>query len=252
MMKRKAVVNLIEETTAVLNQAVTFGIGDTKVSEDFKQNLSENMYVFSGFKTFHEMKEAASLLLDDKGNRKPFNQYLNDVQTINEEYNKHYLKAEYDFTTASAQMAAKWNELAEDEERYYLQYRTMGDGKVRKAHAELEGVTLPASDTFWDSFYPPNGFGCRCTVSKVRKSKYSQSDSGVAIEQGNKATAGKHSEMFRFNAGKKQAAYPAYNSYTIKSCSTCEDTGFKLAKTPKNELCAACGVIRGLKDKRKE
>lgn len=251
MLKAKPVLNLIEETTAVLSKAVTFGIGDTEVNAEFTKNLTENIYVFSGFKTFHEMKEAANMLVDDKGNRKPFNQYLNDIQTINSTYNKQYLGAEYQFTTSSAQMAAKWGELSEDEERYNLQYRTAGDGKVRKAHAALEGITLPASDPFWNEFYPPNGFGCRCNAVKVRKSKYPQSDSSDSAKKGKEATAGKHAEMFRFNPGKKQAAYPAYNSYTIKSCSTCSDTGFKLAKTPKNELCAACVVIRGLKDKRK-
>ena len=160
MMQSRPILELIEETAAVLKKAVVYGIGEVAENSLLSQKLQESTYVFSGFKSFHEMKEAAGLLVDENGNRKPFKDYLNDVQKINSTYNKQYLSVEYDFTTASAQMAAKWDELTEDEERYYLQYRTMGDSKVRKAHAELNGITLPASDPFWNNYYPPNGFGC--------------------------------------------------------------------------------------------
>lgn len=252
MLNEQPVRSLIDQTVEYLNNAIHYGLGDSKADETLTERLRNSTYMFSGFKTFHEMKEAAHLLVDEKGNRKPFERYLNDVQKINETYNKHYLKAEYEFASGSAMMAAKWDELTQDEERYNLQYRTVGDNKVRKAHKELDGITLPASDPFWDSYYPPNGWACRCSVAKVRKSKYSQSDSSDSIKKGNEATAGKHQEMFRFNPGKQQAAYPAYNSYTIKKCSTCSKEGFTLAKVPNNELCQACGVIREMKKEREK
>lgn len=247
MMGEQPVRSLVEQTAALLNNAISYGLANGKPSEKLVEGLRGSAYLFSGFKSFHEMKEAANLLVDENGNKKPFNQYLNDVQKINATYNKQYLKAEYDFASGSAQMAAKWDELAQDEDRYNLQYRTAGDDKVRKAHKELDGTTLPASDPFWNSYYPPNGWACRCTVSKVRKAKYAPSNSREAVEKGNKATAGKHQEMFRFNPGKQQAAYPAYNSYTIGKCATCSKEGFTLAKIPNNELCQACGVIREMK-----
>lgn len=247
MIKDAPVRALINETVTALNGAISLGTGNSKASEKLTEGLRNSTYMFSGFKSFHEMKEAANLLLDENGNRKPFNQYLNDVQKINATYNKHYLRAEYDFATGSAQMAAKWEELSEDEDRYNLQYRTAGDSKVRKAHQELDGITLPASDPFWNSYYPPNGWNCRCTVAKVRKSKYAQSDSKEAIGKGEEATAGKHQEMFRFHPGKQRAAYPAFNSYTVAKCDTCSKDGFKLAKVPNNELCQACGIVKEMK-----
>lgn len=252
MMKEAPVRSLINETAAVLGEGISLGIGKSTVSEKMAQGLRDSTYMFSGFKSFHEMKEAASLLVDENGNRKPFNQYLNDVQKINSAYNVHYLKAEYEFASASAQMGAKWEELSEDADRYNLQYRTAGDSKVRESHEKLNGTTLPADDPFWESFYPPNGWNCRCTVVKVRKSKYAASDSGEAVAQGEKATAGKHQEMFRFNPGKQRAAYPAYNSYTIAKCDTCSKNGFKLAKVPNNELCQTCGIIKEMKKEKEK
>ena len=245
MLGEKPVRRLIEETAAYLSKGIERGIVEEQPSEAMVSSLRESAGVFSGFKTFHEMKEAASLLLDEKGGLKPFEQFSNDVQKINDAYNRHYLKTEYNFTVQSAQMAARWEDQQDDGEgRYLLQYRTAGDKKVRKAHQELEGITLPASDPFWDKYYPPNGFNCRCTVQKVRAAKYPATDGKEAMKAGDKATEGKYAEMFRFNPGKQRAAYPAYNSYTVKKCATCKKNGLKLAKIPSNELCAACPIIR--------
>lgn len=244
MLGEKPVRRLIEETAAYLSKGIERGIVEEQPSEAMVSSLRESAGVFSGFKTFHEMKEAAGLLLDEKGGLKPFEQFSNDVQKINDAYNRHYLKTEYNFTVQSAQMAARWEDQQDDGEgRYLLQYRTAGDKKVRKAHQELEGITLPASDPFWDKYYPPNGFNCRCTVQKVRAAKYPATDGKEAMKAGDKATEGKYAEMFRFNPGKQRAAYPAYNSYTVKKCATCKKNGLKLAKIPSNELCAACPII---------
>ena len=244
MLGEKPVRRLIEETAVYLSKGIERGIVEEQPSEAMVSSLRESAGVFSGFKTFHEMKEAAGLLLDEKGGLKPFEQFSNDVQKINDVYNKHYLKTEYNFTVQSAQMAARWEDQQDDGGgRYLLQYRTAGDKKVRKAHQELEGITLPAFDPFWDKYYPPNGFNCRCTVQKVRAAKYPATDGKEAMKAGDKATEGKYAEMFRFNPGKQRAAYPAYNSYTVKKCATCKKNGLKLAKIPSNELCAACPII---------
>lgn len=58
-------------------------------------------------------------------------------------------------------VAGKWERIEKDGDEYLLQYRTAGDDKVSPEHASLNGVTLPPSDTFWDEYYPPNGWNCR-------------------------------------------------------------------------------------------
>lgn len=245
MLRDDAIAGLIEETASFLSKGIERGLGESSPSEAMVNSLRKSVGVFSGFKTFHEMKEAAGMLLDESGNIKPFEQYYKDVQTLNDTYNKFYLKTEYDFTVASSEMAARWEEQRDDGGgRYLLQYRTVGDNKVRKEHRALEGITLPSSDPFWDSYYPPNGWRCRCTVTKVRAAKYPATDSKEAMTAGEKATEGKYAEMFRFNPGKQRAAYPAYNTYTISKCSVCKKGNVKLGKIPSNELCAACPIIR--------
>ena len=65
----------------------------------------------------------------------------------------------------SAHMAGRWQQLiANQERRPYLQYRTAGDSRVRPQHKAWNGLVYLISDDFWKTHYPPNGWGCRCTV----------------------------------------------------------------------------------------
>jgi|GEM_PF-859308 len=57
--------------------------------------------------------------------------------------------------------ATKWEQYERDGDRYYLQYRTVGDSRVPDEHAALNGTTLPVSHPFWDTHYSPNGWNCR-------------------------------------------------------------------------------------------
>lgn len=245
-MKAPQVVKFVRTTASVLNRAVDQGISKRKASDLLTERLKESCLVFSGLKTFHQLGEAFPSLTDEKGERKPFEQFLNDVRSIDENYNKYYLKAEYNFAVSSSQMAAKWEEFASKGDRYDLQYRTAGDSKVRESHRKLNRVTFPIDSPFWDQYFPPNGWGCRCNVVQVREGKYPVSDEKKAMQDGNQSTTGKHQEMFRFNPGKQQAAFPAYNPYTIKKCEGCSKNGYKLSKNVDNELCAGCDVIRGM------
>lgn len=143
-------------------------------------------------------------------------------------------------------MAARWKDFERDGDRYLLQYRTVGDKRVRRSHRLMQDITLPVTSKFWDWYFPPNGWNCRCTVVQVRKGKYPESNEQEAMNLGSQATAGKHQEMMRFNPGKQMACFPAYNPYTISRCKDCEyqPGKLKLVKAPDNELCAACKVIR--------
>ena len=246
IMADKNVQNLIEAHATVLDR----NLQSVEMSDIMRQRLTRSNYIFSGIKTFHELNEAFPSLLDENGNRKPFERFLNDVQKINDTYNSHYLRAEYNFVQSSAQMAAKWEQFAEDGDRYNLQYRTAGDDKVRPAHAALNGVTLPPSDPFWQTYYPPNGWNCRCTVVQVRKSKYPVTPHDEAMKRGEEALQDDTKGIFHFNPGIQQKTIPDYNPYTIRRCRDCDIAKGKLnlGFVPENELCAACKLVHKCQD----
>ena len=222
-----------------------------RMSNKMRERLTRSDYIFSGIKTFHELNEAFPSLLDDDGNRKPFERFLNDVRKIDETYNANYLHAEYNFVQASAQMAAKWERYSEDGDRYLLQYRTAHDDKVRPEHAALDRITLPMSDPFWESYYPPNGWNCRCTVAQVLRGKYQETPHKEAMDRGEEVLNGEKLSIFRFNSGKQGKTIPDYNPYTIKRCNDCDIAKGKLGLVNEivdNQLCAACSLLHSLKE----
>ncbi|MBR5860425.1 MAG: minor capsid protein, partial [Bacteroidaceae bacterium] len=148
------------------------------------------------------MREIGLSMLTDKGDIKPFNDFMADVRKINQQYNHNYLYAEYNHAVGTSLMAAKWHDFEQDGDRYNLQYRTANDDKVREEHALLHETTLPVNDPFWDKYYPPNGWNCRCTVVQVRKDKYQTSDPALAMLRGDNCTDGAKQKMFRYNPGK--------------------------------------------------
>ena len=186
-----------------------------------RRRLQRSNFIFSGLKTFHELNEAFPSLFDGNGNRKPFEQFLNDVRSIDSTYNANYLRAEYNFVTASAEMAAKWKQFMEDGDRYNLQYRPQKDDRVCSEHAALDGVTLPPSDPFWEEFYPPNGWNCRCAVVQVPKSKYDEIPHNDAMALGEAVLQRDTKGIFRFNPGIEQKTMSDYNPYTIRRCRDC-------------------------------
>jgi SPP1 gp7 family putative phage head morphogenesis protein len=235
--------NLIEAHAGVLDR----NLQRLEMSDLMRQRLTRSNYIFSGLKTFHELNETFPSLLDENGNKKTFERFLNDVRKIDETYNSNYLRAEYNFVQASAEMAAKWEKFMEDGDHYYLQYRTQHDDKVRPEHASLDRVTLPPTDSFWESYYPPNGWNCRCTVVQVLKRKYEPTPHDEAMSLGEDALQTDKKGIFRFNSGKEQKAVPDYNPYTIKRCRDCDIAKGKLDLDRKpvadNELCAACRLV---------
>jgi SPP1 gp7 family putative phage head morphogenesis protein len=44
------------------------------------------------------------------------------------------------------------------------EYSAVGDDRTRPTHMALDGLQFPANHPFWNKYYPPWDFRCRCTV----------------------------------------------------------------------------------------
>ncbi|MCF6185811.1 MAG: DUF935 family protein, partial [Bacteroidales bacterium] len=163
--------DLIKETALVFEKALGKGIELAKYTPDqaFKEKLTQSVWIFSGFKTDRQLKDISKLLwTGDK--LKPFNKFRDEVLKLHKAYNVNWLRTEYNQAVSATQSAVRWNKYEKNADRYFLQYRTAGDERVRTSHANLNRITLPVSDSFWNEHYPPNGWGCRCSVIEVLKS----------------------------------------------------------------------------------
>lgn len=217
MLQDAPVSALIGETNRILSMPIEDGI----MPAEMIRKLRNDVFIFSGCKTYWQLREVSAQLLDEKGNLKPYRKFLEDVknQGIYDRYNVQYLEAEYIFAESSAQMAAKWAEYKKDAQQYNLQYRTAADERVRESHQVLHNVTRPADDTFWNNYFPPNGWRCRCNVVQVRKGKFPETPPDDALKAGEKATTqiNKKGEnraaIFRFNPGKQKIIFPSHHPY---------------------------------------
>ena len=163
--------DLIEQIYNDVSQPVKEEFGQRWVDYDYKepksliQKFKKNLWQFSSAKTLTELEYINSLILDKNGRIKPEHQFMQDVKKANILFNRNYLQAEYQTAKRGAQTAHLWNKFLEQKEYYpNLVYRTVGDSRVRPEHAALNGVVKPIDDPFWKTYYPPNGWRCRCTV----------------------------------------------------------------------------------------
>lgn len=65
--------------------------------------------------------------------------------------------------------------------RPYWQYDAVNDAHTRPSHLAMDGRVFPADSAVWDSWFPPNGFRCRCTVKTLSKRQVEAR--GLKVEQ---------------------------------------------------------------------
>jgi SPP1 gp7 family putative phage head morphogenesis protein len=203
--------------------------------------LTQDVFLFSGAKTYVQLQQVSAQLLDADGNLKPFGKFKQDIATIDAAYNQRYLQTEYNYAVGTAQNAAKWGQYEAEQERYDLRYLTDNGPTVREAHRALEGTVLPVNDPFWDSYAPKNGWNCHCYVVQVRKGKYPLSDSAEALQKGAAATTvldkngNNAGAIFRFNPGKQQVIFPPKHPYHKLTPETAQQTLADLAEAGRKD-----------------
>ena len=176
--------------------------------KDFLRSLKHNAHVFSGAKTFQEVRLMSDFIADNQGRRVPFKEYEAKAREIFDDFNETYLKTEIFQAENSATMASKWQDIEEDKDILpMLKYQTVGDERVRADHRPLDGVTRPVSDPFWDTYYPPNGWRCRCEVLQEDEDEEATKLGGVKLPD--------VPPSMQINVGKKKVLFGPEHPYFI-------------------------------------
>lgn len=169
------------------------------------RQLEQDVYQFSMAKTYQQLKAISQALIGEDGKLRTFSQFRIAAAQVNNEFVNQWLQAEYQYAVASAQSAAQWQTIqATKDVLPLLKYITAGDERVRLEHQDIDGVVRPVDDTFWDIYYPPNGWGCRCDVLQL--------DTG-SITPLEKISLPDIKPIFMYNPGKRGFAFPPGHPY---------------------------------------
>ncbi len=175
-----------------------------------RQMLKTNCFAFSGAKTFSEIQELQDMIIDSNGKYKTFSDFKEAAQNINKEYNQNWLKSEYNNAVNSSLSASQFKRYEGDKDLYpYLIYQTAGDSHVRPEHQRMDGIKRPVDDSFWDTNYPPNDWGCRCDVVQDDSDR-DVTKSYEAFERGSEAVK---NQLFKNNPGKSGVIFKDSHPY---------------------------------------
>lgn len=199
----------INKTSETLREGIRKGYGKVGYNKGDIENIismMRNAHIFSTYKNADFQQKVASKLYDKDGKPKPFHEFEQEVLKLNKFYNKIYLQAEYLIFKRSAQAVKQWEDIQRRKRLYpNLEYKTVGDNHVRDEHAVLNGKIRAIEHSFWDTYYPPNGWRCRCYV--VQTDKPSNGDDVPAITEKNVP------KMFQRNVGKDKEIFANTHPY---------------------------------------
>ncbi|MBO7567547.1 MAG: minor capsid protein [Bacteroidales bacterium] len=235
--------DLLQATVKPYIDGITKGYGKTLADVDWNtpdaktlQKLTENVFQFSASKDFHILSDMTAALKGADGKMRSFDDFRAEVDKMNVKYNQNWLRTEYNQAVASSQCAARWTDFEKHSKSMpFLQYQAVMDGNTRAEHAALHGVIKRVDSDFWDKYYPPNGWGCRCEVIQLPGKNHKETPA-EAIK------FCKVDDMWKVNVGKKGVVFPKGHPYFMGQCSTnsCPLKSRKLADGTLKEQCQGC------------
>jgi SPP1 gp7 family putative phage head morphogenesis protein len=78
------------------------------------------------------------------------------------------LKTIFRTNLQSAYAAGAWEQIDDQKTAApFLLYDAVDDHRTREEHAEHDDKVYPVDDPFWATWYPPNGYNCRCGVIQL-------------------------------------------------------------------------------------
>ena len=140
---------------------------------------------YSSMKIIQQFHDELTKAIEDGVSMGEWKKGMDDFLQRNGYTKLHPLQAENIFRTnvQTAYNVGAYEEMTNPavlKARPYWQYDAVDDNRTRPAHRAMNGKVFPADSPVWDTWYPPNGFRCRCSVSSL--SQRQVDEMGLAVE----------------------------------------------------------------------
>lgn len=170
--------------------------------DKFVQAAKTNVKSFTAHKVWRQVRDLQMVA-----------ETSNDVSEFNDrgegvfrKYNEVWQQTEEQAAWRKSKSGKHWSQIVDNQDLFPLMtYRTQGDDRVRDEHEDLEGITRRVEDEFWDTYFPPNGWNCRCPKPRQRRS-------APETDVDRRELSGPE-PMFNNNPGKGGEVFPSDHPY---------------------------------------
>ncbi len=174
-----------------------------------KNKLIKSAWVFSAQKTQVQADELAKLLVDENGKTRSWSKFKKLSKSVVKNYNETWLKTEYNHAVDTARGAVQWQKhYARRDVFPNLKYMPSVSALPREVHRLLYGKIAPVDSAFWNTYYPPSAWGCKCDVEPT--------DEEPNIDENDLPDLPDMPSMFKNNAGKTGLLFGENNPYEEK------------------------------------
>jgi hypothetical protein len=188
--------------------------------------------------------DMATMLLDENGNLKTFNQWMNDVKGIADHQCRRWFQTEYDTAVKRAHLAAQWRQFEREADvlpnLQWVKTMSITPGEDHKPFWHPTPVVRPVKDPFWNLHRPGDRWGCKCSLRAT-------DEPPTPLEQ---LPQGGNPDMPALgldnNPGKDGVLFSDTHPYNPPNCSACRLPGKKVLFN--NKLRGFFNLAKGRKD----
>lgn len=140
---------------------------DTDLLADVKASLEDAL---DTGKAYRQWADELVPLLQSKGwwGRAPVVDPLTGQTVVAQLGSPSRLQTIFRTNMQSAYSVGHWEQIAEQQdEAPFLMYDAIDDYRTRPEHAALDGKIHAVGSAFWEHYYPPNGWNCRCSAIQL-------------------------------------------------------------------------------------
>lgn len=195
---------LYKATVDVLKNGLYEGFGGQLADFDFGtpdykllDELRSNIYMFSGAKTFQQVRHISSLLYKSNLDYKVFKE---EALSVYNTYNEAYLESEFVTAVTSGTNSKNYNEAIQSKGLFNkFKYTAILDSHTSEICRRLDGIVLPVDDKFWSTNTPPNHFNCRCFIEKLDKYDGEENTLNYKVKEANEYAQENRQPVFNMN-----------------------------------------------------
>ena len=146
-----------------------------KVWKQIADDSKHAAFYISQIEDLEHVKYLKEKMMSAMAVGKPYKQFAREiVEVLGEPYwNASYMKTAFYTNTFSALAVQSQTALLRVTDRFpFWRYSGILDGKIRDSHAAMHGVVARHDDPLWSTWYPPNGYNCRCRITIATEAMY--------------------------------------------------------------------------------